>query len=501
MYSNGGLGRRASSGMGSDGDVDALAMLVADAEGAADDARLAQIREVRVLAAAGVLAERQAFGASERVKAREMALRGIAAELAGVFVATDRTLQRRIDEARDLVDNYPLTMAAWEAGRIVRGHVRVIQEVGCIVPAADRAEFERVAIEKCEGETPNRVRDALRMVAERLHPRSFTERHQEAVAGRCVRVQPGPDGMSDLIATLPTVIADGIVDRLTRQAREIITARSDHDAPSIPANRAGANDAACNTPSPATPAARADANGAAPDIPAARADAKGAETDADTAIRVGSSFVDDARTIDQVRADVFSDLLLAGTPSLDPTDAGDGDGTLGAIRAHVQVSVSALTLMGHDEGPADLAGRSPIDAATARELAGNTTSWDRLLTHPVTGTVLECDTYRPTNAMIRLLRARDRHCRFPGCRQPAIRCELDHTIAASHGGPTHVRNLANLCKRHHDVKHHTRWHVRQLTGGRLVWTSPTGRVYREDAPPPLVTFTTTDPPDPGPPPF
>ncbi|WP_240309719.1 HNH endonuclease signature motif containing protein [Microbacterium arborescens] len=450
MHSNEGLG----SGMGSDADVDVLAQLVADAEGAADAARLAQIREVRVLAAAGVLAEKQAAGASEKVKAREMALRGIAAELAGVFVATDRTLQRRIDEARDLVENYPVTMAAWEDGRIVRGHVRVIQETGCLVPAEERAEFERVAIERCEGETPNRVRDALRMIAERIHPRSFTERHEEAAAGRCVRVQPGPDGMSDLIATLPMVIADGIVDRLTRQAREIINARAQADA--------------------------ADAD---------------VESDAESAVGAGSSFIDDARTIDQVRADVFSDLLLAGTPALDPTASGDGDGTLGAIRAHVQVAVSALTLMGQDEGPADLAGRSPIDAATARELAGNATSWDRLLTHPVTGTVLECDAYRPTAAMVRLLRARDRHCRFPGCRQPAIRCELDRTIAASDGGPTHVCNLANLCKRHHDVKHHTRWHVRQLPGGRLVWTSPTGRVYREDAPPPLVAFTIDEPPD------
>ncbi|WP_323986141.1 HNH endonuclease signature motif containing protein [Microbacterium plantarum] len=458
MHSNGEL----SGGMGSDADVDVLAQLVADAEGAADAARLAQIREVRVLAAAGVLAEKQAAGAAERVKAREMALRGIAAELAGVFVATDRTLQRRIDEARDLVENYPVTMAAWEAGRIVRGHVRVIQETGCLVPAEERAEFERVAIERCEGETPNRVRDALRMIAERIHPRSFTERHEEAAAGRCVRVQAGADGMSDLIATLPTVIADGIVDRLTRQAREIINARAQADAPG-------------------TPDTRADANGGSPD--------------ADTTIRDGSSFIDDARSIDQVRADVFSDLLLAGAPALDPTGTGDGDGTLGAIRAHVQVAVSALTLMGQDEGPADLAGRSPIDAATARELAGNATSWDRLLTDPVTGTVLECDSYRPTAAMVRLLRARDRHCRFPGCRQPAIRCELDHTIAASEGGGTHVCNLANLCKRHHDVKHHTRWHVRQLPGGRLVWTSPTGRVYHEDAPPPLVAFTIDEPTD------
>ncbi|MCZ4068017.1 DUF222 domain-containing protein [Microbacterium sp. H37-C3] len=464
MHSNGGL----SGGMGSDADVDALAVLVADAEGAADVVRAGQVREVRVLAAAGVLAERQAAGASEKVTAREMALRGIAAELAGVFVATDRTLQRRIDEARDLVDNYPVTMAAWEAGRIVRGHVRAIQEVGCIVPAEERAEFERAAIGKCEGETPNRVREALRMIAEWMHPRTFTERHEEAAAGRCVWVRPVIDGMSDLIATLPTVIADGIVDRLTRQAREIINARAQADAPG-------------------TPDARADSDGGSPD--------------ADTTIRDGSSFVDDARTIDQVRADVFSDLLLAGAPALDPTGTGDGDGTLGAIRAHVQVAVSALTLMGQDEGPADLAGRSPIDAATARELAGNATSWDRLLTHPVTGTVLECDSYRPTAAMVRLLRARDRHCRFPGCRQPAIRCELDHTIAASDGGATHVCNLANLCKRHHDVKHHTRWRVQQLAGGRLIWTSPTGRIYREDAPPPLVAFPVAAPPGPGVPPF
>jgi hypothetical protein len=474
MHSNNGLG----NGMGSDGDVAALARLVADAEGVSDAARAVQIREVRVLAAAGVLAEKQAAGASEKIKGREMALRGIAAELAGVFVATDRTVQRRIDEARDLVENYPVTMAAWEDGRIVCGHVRVIQEVGCLVPAEGRAEFERAAIENCEGETPNRVRDGLRMLAERMHPRTFTERHEEASAGRCVRVQAGADGMSDLIATLPTVIADGIVDRLTRQAREIINVRAQADA-SVADSAAEGSGARDTAPTDGDGRAYRD-----------DADRLFASPNMDE-----SSFVDDARTIDQVRADVFSDLLLAGTPALDPTGTGDGDGTLGAIRAHVQVAVSALTLMGQDEGPADLAGRSPIDAVTARELAGNATSWDRLLTHPVTGTVLECDTYRPTAAMVRLLRARDRHCRFPGCRQPTIRCELDHTIATSDGGPTHVCNLANLCKRHHDVKHHTRWRVQQLPGGRLIWTSPTGRVYREDAPPPLVAFTPAARPD------
>ncbi|MDN8547888.1 DUF222 domain-containing protein [Microbacterium sp. NM3R9] len=450
-----------SAGFGSDGDVAALAALVADAESAVDVVRAGQVREVRVLAAAGRLAREQAAGASERVQSHEMALRGIAAELAGVFAATDRTLQRRIDEAQDLVENYPATMEAWAAGRITRGHVRVIQDVGCAVPAPVRGEFERAAIERCEGETPNRVRDALVHVAERLHPRSFTERHEAAAAGRCVRVQAGREGMSDLIATLPTVIAEGVVDRLTRQAREIVNARSDSEAAT------GLTEAS------------EDADAAAPD----------------SGVAGGSSFGGDTRTMDQVRADVFADLLLAGTPALDPTADDDGNGALGAIRAKVQVVVSALTLAGQDDGPADLVGRSPIDAAAARELAGDNTAWDRLVTHPVTGTVLECDTYQPTAAMRRLLRARDRHCRLPGCRQPAIRCEIDHTHAASDGGPTHVCNLAHLCKRHHDVKHHTPWRVKQLAGGLLVWTSPTGRVYREDAPPPLVAFTpATDPP-------
>ncbi|MDD7927978.1 HNH endonuclease signature motif containing protein [Microbacterium thalli] len=448
------------SGSGSDANLAALAELLVDAAGVTDAARAVQIREVRVLAAAGRLAEQQSAGADERVKAREMALRGIAAELAGVFVTTDRTLQRRIDEARDLVENYPVTMNAWEAGRITRGHVRVIQDTGCVVPAESRAEFERVAIERCEGETPNRVRDALVHLAERLHPRSFSERHEQAAAGRCVRVQAGADGMSDLIATLPSVIAEGVVDRLTRQAREIIDARPQADA-------AGSDDRAAET-----------VEGARPDTAPAEAAAAG-----------GSSFSGDTRTMDQVRADVFADLLLTGAPSLDATADDDGNGTLGAIRAKVQVVVSALTLTGQDDGPADLVGRSPIDAATARELAGDNTAWDRLLTHPVTGTVLECDAYQPTAAMRRLLRARDRHCRFPGCRQPAIRCEIDHTHAASDGGPTHVGNLAHLCKRHHEIKHHTRWRVKQLAGGLLVWTSPTGSVYREDAPPPLVAFT------------
>ncbi|MEZ5214964.1 MAG: DUF222 domain-containing protein, partial [Microbacterium sp.] len=387
-----------SGAMGSDADVAALASIVGEVEAAVVLLTAAQVAEVRALARAGQLAARQAAGSPEAVRAHDMALRSVAAELGGVLRVTDRTVQSRIDEARDLVEHYAATLAAWESGRITRGHVRVITDAGSgLVDASPerRAEFEAAAIARCERDTPNRVRSEVEILAERFAERSFTDRHRDAAAERRVRVVPGSTGMSDLIATLPTVIADGILDRLTQQAQIIVDAREPGNAGSAFGAR-GAGDAP---------------------------DAVGASDAGDLSGAFGESGMGDAepdrRGIDQVRADVFSDLLLAGAPALDPTATGDGQGSLGAIRAQVQVIVPALTLLGVDDGPADLVGRSPIDADTARCLAGNTHSWARVLTDPVEGTVLAVDRYRTPWPQRRFLRARDQHCRFPGCRRAA----------------------------------------------------------------------------------
>ncbi|MFV4912581.1 DUF222 domain-containing protein [Microbacterium lacticum] len=457
-----------SGSMGSDADVAALVSIVGEVEAAVVLLTAAQVAEVRALARAGQLAARQAAGSPAAVRAHDMALRSVAAELGGVLRVTDRTVQSRIDEARDLVEHYPATLVAWETGRITRGHVRVITDAGSVLVDASperRAEFEAAAIVRCERDTPNRVRSEVEILAERFAERSFTDRHRDAAAERRVRVVPGSAGMSDLIATLPTVIADGILDRLTQQAQTVIDSREPGDAGSAFGAR-GTGDAA---------------------------GVSGASSAGGASGAFGESGMGDAepdrRRIDQVRADVFSDLLLSGAPALDPTASGDGEGSLGAIRAQVQVIVPALTLLGVDDGPADLVGRSPIDAETARCLAGNTHSWARVLTDPVEGTVLAVDRYRTPWPQRRFLRARDQHCRFPGCRRATIRCEIDHTIDAAKGGPTALWNLAHLCQRHHSMKQFTRWKVRQLPGGVLEWTSPTGRIYREDAPAPPVAFT------------
>ena len=74
-----------------------------------------------------------------------------------------------------------------------------------------------------------------------------------------------------------------------------------------------------------------------------------------------------------------------------------------------------------------------------------------------------------------LIEVRDVVCRFPGCTRPAQACDGDHTIAYPHG-PTAACNLACLCRRHHRLKTHSRWRVRQTSRG-LAWTSPHGATY------------------------
>jgi CheY-like chemotaxis protein len=98
------------------------------------------------------------------------------------------------------------------------------------------------------------------------------------------------------------------------------------------------------------------------------------------------------------------------------------------------------------------------------------------------------------NDLLRALRVRDEHCRFPGCRQPVRRCDVDHTHDAALGGQTEIHNLAHLCRRHHTLKHATDWQVRQLGGGSLEWTSPTGLVYIDVPTPTLPFIPSGDPP-------
>jgi hypothetical protein len=55
---------------------------------------------------------------------------------------------------------------------------------------------------------------------------------------------------------------------------------------------------------------------------------------------------------------------------------------------------------------------------------------------------------------------RDRHCAFPGCDRPPVRCHAHHIHHWIHGGNTNLANLVLLCGHHHRVIHDSPWKVR-----------------------------------------
>ena len=111
--------------------------------------------------------------------------------------------------------------------------------------------------------------------------------------------------------------------------------------------------------------------------------------------------------------------------------------------------------------------------------------WRRFITEPVSGVLLDYGrfTYEPPQALVDFLLARDRTCRFPGCRQPARTADIDHAQPWEEGGHTSLENLGLLCRRHHRLKTHGNWRLESHPDGSCEWTSPAGKKYSVPARP------------------
>jgi hypothetical protein len=120
---------------------------------------------------------------------------------------------------------------------------------------------------------------------------------------------------------------------------------------------------------------------------------------------------------------------------------------------------------------------------------------DRHATTYAPSEAMKAAIHAPSEAMKAAIRARDKHCRFPGCRRPAKFCDLDHSIAFVKvggrlvGPGTVYSNLGCLCRFHHQIKQLPGWHLEQDDRGRFTWTTPTG-----------IRFITYPPGDEGEPP-
>ena len=198
--------------------------------------------------------------------------------------------------------------------------------------------------------------------------------------------------------------------------------------------------------------------------------------------------------MDQLRADVLADLAYA---MLERDDLPRNH----RRRPHIQITLAASTALGLDDQPGELAGYGPITAATARQVAAEGT-WRRLLTDPATGGLLDYGRtiYDPPQNLADHVITRDQTCRGLGCRIPAQRCDIDHTIRFP-DGPTAAHNLSCECRHCHIRKHQAGWTLRLEPNGDIVWTSPTGHAYHDPVPPVLDTGPPTRAPADDIPPF
>jgi hypothetical protein len=124
----------------------------------------------------------------------------------------------------------------------------------------------------------------------------------------------------------------------------------------------------------------------------------------------------------------------------------------------------------------ELEHRGLIDAVVARRLACDATLVVAL-DDDVGHTMYEGRARRdPTPTQRRELWRRDRHCRFPGCRNATFVNPHHIKWWKRERGTTDLDNLALLCEHHHGLVHSKAWELKGDANGELSFVGPTGRV-------------------------
>lgn len=353
------------------------------------------------------------------------------------------TAQMRIDVARTLVNHLPNTCSALATGELSAAHATVIAKETAAAIRDGLSEFaifsiEEKAIAHAEFHTPSQVAQKVRSAIAKFAPATFEEVVEKARDTRRVSCFNDVDGMSTVVAILPAEDAQTVMKAIEAF---IIKGSNVFDL-------------------------SADARGT---------DVRGTDVRG-TDVRGTDARGTDMRSADMKRADALT--ALAGFALA----ASSADVALHRRPITVNVTIDLPTLLGLSENPGQLAGYGAIPASVARALASDG-KWKRFITDPQTGALLDYgrETYSPPQALIDFLIARDRTCRFPGCRKSAALSDLDHAQSWEEGGTTSLDNLGALCRRHHLLKTHGGWSIESRADGSCTWTSPLGKIYQTPA--------------------
>jgi hypothetical protein len=354
-------------------------------------------------------------------------------EIAGILTISSPAASALVDQSRRIC-TLPPVFGALSAGTVSWQHARIVaDETEGLTPAGAAGlvahffdpDAPSPARGAAPGDIPSRFRAKVRGWRERHHPESIEKRHAKGLEDRRMEYTPDRDGMAWLSLYLPGHTASAIWNRTTATARAL--------------------------QGPAEP-----------------------------------------RTLTQLRPDIAASLLLGAGTAGGETDANTAElGKVPTPRADVLITVPVFALLGLTDEPAELDGHGPIPASMARKLvADGADSFYRVLVDPRDGAPLEIGRtrYRLTETIKQWIRMRDRKCTFPGCTNHTPDNDTDHLTAWHHDGRTDVSNLAQLCPKHHRLKHNSHWTPDAATPNESPgWTSPTGRHYTPEHPTPQPT--------------
>ncbi len=408
-------------------------------------------------------------------------------ELAPLLHRSTGSIRHGLRRARTLHGPLADVRAALQAGAISARHATVICDQAHrmqTVPLGEDPILDDAFADKCAAlaarilpiavsSTPGRTESQAQRLVARIDAEAEHQRRARAKNLMDVTARPGVDGLAGVYATMSAIDVArlmGRVDSLTSDAIAAGTPLVPDPHATIGQQRvaallhlAGLSTAHCASAMSATEFTQSVQPGQA--VAHQRPG------------RVEVQILVDARVLTGTPSD---GTPAAGSPTVGtPTGGSDSDGTdgVGWVRTG-----TGLAPVGRDDIIDLLA-----DASTPAVLR-------RLLVDPTSGALVDrgAKVYAPSASLIAWLRARDQHCRFPGCTARADNCDVDHATDHAAGGPTTRANTGLLCRRHHNAKTHGGWRIiNARADGSCTFVSPTGMHHRHE-PTNLASLMTVD---------
>jgi hypothetical protein len=449
-------------------------------------------------------------------------------ELAAELHMSQPSAAGQMDRATEVPQRLPRTFAALGAGQIHPVHLRIIEEETRYLSDAYAAKADAILAETAPGQTFGELRYAARKLVLTLDPDLARKRKEAARREAYVRRFQEESGNGGMVAReLPSdevlaswqhveqraldLRAAGVPGTLQDlRVRAYLDLLQERDSRAVPV---GPVPAASGGACPGQPAS----DQPAPDQP------------------VSDQPASDQPASDQLAPD--QPPPDTGPPGTGPGPGGsDGPGSPGgpgpgpapgtgsdpgpSLAALVTIPIPLTTYQGRSDTPGEADGYGILGGDDARDLAAAAarhpaTRWCVTALNP-DGTAAAhaclrgrhpppgmgsphypltlktplipvargpCDHaraetgYHPSRALQHLIRARSATCTAPGCRRPAARCDLDHTVPWDQGGRTCECGLAPLCRHHHRCKQAEGWQLTQPEPGIMVWRTPSGRTY------------------------